>query len=131
MTELEIQAHELSVLREMHSSFVHIHGTDSQEEEVVEFHRRLASEIARQQDSEQLLKSMLIDPDAEPLTVHLAHDDVKTYCNIANNLSLPFLGHQPTPKGVGLSVDSRSIRPYWVAGEYSPFTFNVPDFRAR
>jgi ABC-2 type transport system ATP-binding protein len=31
---------------------------------------------------------------------------------------------------VGLSVDSRSGR-YWAAGEYSPFTFSVPDFRAR
>lgn len=91
MTELKIEAHELSVLREMYRYFVHMHGTDSQEKDVVQFHRRLASEIARQWDSEQVLKSMLTDPDAEPLTVHLAHDDVKTYCDIPNNLSLSFL----------------------------------------
>jgi hypothetical protein len=39
-------------------------------------------------------------------------------------------GHLLRPKGRSLSVDSRSVR-YYSAGEYSPFTFSVPDFRAR
>ncbi len=95
MTKLEIEAHELGVLRVVSNYFVHMHGTDAQEEAVTEFHRRLASEIARQQDSEQVLKTMLTDPHAEPLTVHLAHDDVKTYCNTVYNLSLPFLDDEP------------------------------------
>ena len=38
--------------------------------------------------------------------------------------------HLLHPKGRSLSVDSRSVR-YYSAGEYSPFTFSVPDFRAR
>ena len=86
MTELEIRTNEISVMKEMYGFFRHTEATDAQQATLIEIHRRLISEIARQCDSELVLKTMLTDKDHETLTVHLAHDDVKTYCNIANSL---------------------------------------------
>ena len=56
------------------------------------------------------------------------HRDI---CRQLYNHTLYRLSHLLRPKGRSLSVDSRSGRSYWSAGEYSPFTFSVPDVRAR